>query len=235
MPIFRLLTGVALVLGAVPACTSGIEDAPRDEACLQARYAVASAQYACGIEPKAANVAYETFGKTYTCVAPSAQSGDFECAERILDTPCAEVLARPADDAAYPMSAAACGRIFRRVDGAPLALSTVPSKNPVCERLAHRFFSPTQACTYAESGNYGYGDDGSEPHDRLRADIFGGRAALDAAFVCLATDPATDVTACLDQIGCQGNTPQAPERLLVEGTPCAALLGPLLTTTGENQ
>lgn len=235
MPISRFPFLLAPLLGVMPACTSGIEDAPRDEACLQARYAIASAQYACGVDPKAANAAYETFGKAYTCVTQYAYAADFECAERILDTPCDVVIARPADDTAYITGAAACGRIFRRTDGTPIVLSTVPSKNPVCEQIAHRAYIPLQACVYAENGAYQFGDDGSSPHDKLRADIFAGRAALDAAFVCLATDPATDVSECLAQIGCRNNTPVSPDTLLAPGSPCAALLGPRPATTGAGQ
>lgn len=232
MPISRILILALPLLGVFPACTTGIEEAPKDEACKQAGYAVASAQYACGVDPKTANAAYETFSKTYTCVAPYASPADYECAERILETPCDAALARRADDPAYLESAAACARIFRRADGTPSTLSTLPSKNPVCEQLAHRYFVPLLACVYAENGSYQYGDDGAEPHDRLRRDIFAGRAAMDAELVCLATDPTTDVSECLAQIGCRNNDKVAAVALLAAGTPCAALLGPRPTTTG---
>lgn len=222
----RILFGFLPALLVLPSCTSGIEDAPRDEACLQARYAVAATQYACGVDPAKANAAYEQFGETYTCVAPSARSADFECAERILETPCAAVVARAADDPSYLNSAAACPRIFRRTDGGPLLLSSVPSKNPVCEQLALRYFAPAAACSFASTGNYSLGEDSAEAASaRFRADTFAGRAALDAAFSCVATDPGLDPAACLEAMGCSVQGPPARDVLLAAGSPCAALLG----------
>ena len=216
----------------LPACTSGIESAPADEACEQAKYAVASAQYACGVDPRDANAAHERFGKTYVCVAASAESRDFECAERILDTPCAQVVTRAADDVAYLTGSAACSRIFRRTDGQPIALSTVPSQNPVCEPIALRLYHPIAACLNATSGNYIGGEDGSTPHDNLRAETFAARAALDAAFTCLATDASSDPAACLEAIGCEVRGAPPLDQLLATGAPCAALLAPIAPATG---
>lgn len=226
MAISRAAPFLALVVLVSPACTSGIEPAPADEACEQAKYAVASAQYACGIDPKDANAAYDRFGQTYVCVAASAQTMDFECAEQILATPCADATTRAADDVAYIASSSACGRIFRRADGAPLPLSTQPSRNPVCDALSHRIGDPQEACNYGDAQQYTYGEDGSSPQANFTADIVNGRAKLDAAYRCIATDPNTDPRACLDAIGCSREEVPADDVLLAPGAPCAALLAP---------
>ncbi len=199
----RLLIGLSSLV-CLFSCGSGLEDARADEACKQASYAVSSRVFACENDPKKANAAYETFSRAYTCTATVARAADFACSEGILGTACTDVAARTADDMRYVQSAAACYRILRRTDGAPIPLVPIPSRNPVCEPLLRPLLDTAQRCTENVANTHLYEPDyaggSADADDRLRRNLRRVAAEIDAAYACVTT--LTDAKACLDSISC---------------------------------